>query len=566
MPQPSSSMSFLASTPRSLKPGHGAPEDLEALPVPGARRQLVDGLAAHVVAGEHGVDDADALHRPILARRRRIASPRWGRRVVGPRAPGGQDSSAMDDAPGTDQRRLGPARRGRRLARLHPDGHLRRQLARSWSSGPRAASSSTWTATALPRRHLVAVGDHARAPDPRARRRRARPARPDRALDPARQRQPGGGRAVRGAGRRRARRPAPHALRVRRRHGRSSRRSRSPSSTGRTSGSTGRHRFLVLGNAYHGDTVGSLSLGDGGFGTDVFAPLRFDVVRAPGYDDPDWLAGRAGASSGATTASSPPWWSSRWSRARRACSWPSRPTCPRWARRAARTACCSSPTRWPPASAARAGCSPREWCDLRPDLLCLGKGLTGGYLPMSATVAVGPRLRGVPRRGPRAAHLLPRALLRRERPGRGGGPRASAPHRPLGRAGQRQRPGRPARRACSTHQVAGHPGVARRAPTRPHGRDRARPAVARRRAGDAGCAPARWPAACCCAPSATSSCSCRRSTVTAEEIERIVVGAGRVARRRCADGRRRRGVDGARRRRRAGVARVGDAAGAGEHP
>jgi adenosylmethionine-8-amino-7-oxononanoate aminotransferase len=28
-----------------------------------------------------------------------------------------------------------------------------------------------------------------------------------------------------------------------------------------------------------------------------------------------------------------------------------------------------------------------EQCGLRPDLLCMGKGLTGGYLPMSATVA-----------------------------------------------------------------------------------------------------------------------------------------------------------------------------------
>jgi adenosylmethionine-8-amino-7-oxononanoate aminotransferase len=30
-----------------------------------------------------------------------------------------------------------------------------------------------------------------------------------------------------------------------------------------------------------------------------------------------------------------------------------------------------------------------EQCGLRPDVLCLGKGLTGGYLPMSATVASG---------------------------------------------------------------------------------------------------------------------------------------------------------------------------------
>ena len=86
-------------------------------------------------------------------------------------------------------------------------------------------------------------------------------------------------------------------------------------------------------------------------------------------------------------------------------------------------ASCSSPTRWPPASAAPAGCSPPNGAGIRPDLLCLGKGLTGGYLPMSATVASGRRLRRVPRRGPRTAHLLPRALLRRERTGRGGGPR-----------------------------------------------------------------------------------------------------------------------------------------------
>jgi len=30
-----------------------------------------------------------------------------------------------------------------------------------------------------------------------------------------------------------------------------------------------------------------------------------------------------------------------------------------------------------------------EQCGVRPDLLCLGKGLTGGYLPMAATVASG---------------------------------------------------------------------------------------------------------------------------------------------------------------------------------
>src|SRR3954454_10513194 len=36
---------------------------------------------------------------------------------------------------------------------------------------------------------------------------------------------------------------------------------------------------VALGGAYHGDTIGALSVGDGGFGTEVFEPLRFPVVR-----------------------------------------------------------------------------------------------------------------------------------------------------------------------------------------------------------------------------------------------------------------------------------------------
>lgn len=49
-------------------------------------------------------------------------------------------------------------------------------------------------------------------------------------------------------------------------------------------GVDGRESYLSFGEAYHGDTVGSLSVGDGGFGTDVFDPLRFPVVRAPSGD------------------------------------------------------------------------------------------------------------------------------------------------------------------------------------------------------------------------------------------------------------------------------------------
>ncbi len=41
------------------------------------------------------------------------------------------------------------------------------------------------------------------------------------------------------------------------------------------SGDGARTRFLAFTDAYHGDTIGALSVGDGGFGTDLFdrAPL-----------------------------------------------------------------------------------------------------------------------------------------------------------------------------------------------------------------------------------------------------------------------------------------------------
>jgi adenosylmethionine-8-amino-7-oxononanoate aminotransferase len=47
-----------------------------------------------------------------------------------------------------------------------------------------------------------------------------------------------------------------------------------------------RRTFLAFGGAYHGDTMGALSVGDDGFGADIFNPLRFPVLRAPAFDDP----------------------------------------------------------------------------------------------------------------------------------------------------------------------------------------------------------------------------------------------------------------------------------------
>jgi adenosylmethionine-8-amino-7-oxononanoate aminotransferase len=154
-------------------------------------------------------------------------------------------------------------------------------------------------------------------------------------------------------------------------------------------GVRGRTSYLAFGAAYHGDTVGAMSLGaDDGFGAALFDPLRFPVVRAPGYDDPtcfeeacrlvDTHAGRLAAvvveplvQGAAGMRMAPP---EGFEALADAC-------------RAADVLLVHDEVA---TGFGRTGtlfatdqCGPR----VRPDLLCLGKGLTGGYLPMAVTVA-----------------------------------------------------------------------------------------------------------------------------------------------------------------------------------
>jgi adenosylmethionine---8-amino-7-oxononanoate aminotransferase len=146
-----------------------------------------------------------------------------------------------------------------------------------------------------------------------------------------------------------------------------------------------RNRFLALGDAYHGDTVGSLSLGDGGFFSAVFDPLRFPVARTPGYADPGWATKACAAveASGGELAAvvieplvqgasgmlcaDPDDVAALGAACRRA---------------GALLVCDEVATGFGRTGTLFAS----ERCNLRPDLLCLGKGITGGYLPMSATV------------------------------------------------------------------------------------------------------------------------------------------------------------------------------------
>ncbi|HVB06223.1 MAG TPA: adenosylmethionine--8-amino-7-oxononanoate transaminase [Acidimicrobiales bacterium] len=153
-------------------------------------------------------------------------------------------------------------------------------------------------------------------------------------------------------------------------------------------GIVGRDRFLALTDAYHGDTIGALSLGDGAFGTARFDPLRFPVLRAPGYAHAGWseqalalVAAYRGelaavvleplvqAASGILTTSP--------EEVARFC---------RGAQEMGVLVIADEVATGFGRTGALFAC---ERAGVRPDLLCLGKGITGGYLPMSATVASG---------------------------------------------------------------------------------------------------------------------------------------------------------------------------------
>jgi adenosylmethionine-8-amino-7-oxononanoate aminotransferase len=151
-------------------------------------------------------------------------------------------------------------------------------------------------------------------------------------------------------------------------------------------GVEGRTAYLGFGGAYHGDTIGALAVGDGGFGTTVYDPLRFPVVRAPS------LAGRDGAAPAVAAIEAhhdtlaavvvEPLVQGA------AGMYVHEPD----ALRAVADACRANDVLLVADEVAtgfgRTGtlfaC---EQAGVRPDLMCIGKGITGGYLPLSATVA-----------------------------------------------------------------------------------------------------------------------------------------------------------------------------------
>jgi adenosylmethionine-8-amino-7-oxononanoate aminotransferase len=141
-----------------------------------------------------------------------------------------------------------------------------------------------------------------------------------------------------------------------------------------------RTTFLALSGAYHGDTIGALSVGDRGFGTSLFEPLLFPVERAASVHDAIDVVLRQGDELAAVVIE--PMVQGA------AGMLLHEPDAIRDLGAACREVgtllvCDEIATGFGRTGTLFAS----EQCDIRPDLLALGKGLTGGYLPMSATVA-----------------------------------------------------------------------------------------------------------------------------------------------------------------------------------
>ena len=151
-------------------------------------------------------------------------------------------------------------------------------------------------------------------------------------------------------------------------------------------GVTARDRYLAFGGAYHGDTVGTLSVGDGGFGTDVYDPLRFPVHRTPSLSEPGAVDAAVAhlAAHGhelAAVVLEP--------LVQGAAGMALNP--PEAVAAVAEAAAAADVLVIHDEVATGFGRTgtlfATEQTGIQPDLMALGKGISGGYLPLSATVA-----------------------------------------------------------------------------------------------------------------------------------------------------------------------------------
>jgi adenosylmethionine-8-amino-7-oxononanoate aminotransferase len=166
----------------------------------------------------------------------------------------------------------------------------------------------------------------------------------------------------------------------------------------RNSGETQKRRFITLANSYHGETLGALAVGNVGLYKDIYKPLLMDVITVP---SPDGSAREAGESSAAHARRAfEAMEAALAAHAHEVCAVIVEPL----------VQCAAGMRMYDPLylQLLRAACDRHrvhliadeiavgfgrtgtmfacEQAGIRPDFMCLSKGLTGGYLPLSTVM------------------------------------------------------------------------------------------------------------------------------------------------------------------------------------
>ena len=165
-----------------------------------------------------------------------------------------------------------------------------------------------------------------------------------------------------------------------------------------------KNEFVGFAEAYHGDTVGAMCVGRMPAFHKPYFPMLFKVHFAPspyvyrwrtlqphgdgdGESVKEQCLRRWKASSAVMLPESPPSASSQWCRAAAGMIVQPPGFSPQSRRSRSGTTSCSSPTRSPTGFGRTGRMFACEHEGVSPDLMCVAKGITGGYLPLAATFA-----------------------------------------------------------------------------------------------------------------------------------------------------------------------------------
>jgi adenosylmethionine---8-amino-7-oxononanoate aminotransferase len=167
----------------------------------------------------------------------------------------------------------------------------------------------------------------------------------------------------------------------------------------RNSGATGKRRFITLSNSYHGETLGALAVGNVELYKEVYRPLLMDVITVPSPDCFERATGESWAEHSRR----------RFADMERALAAHAHETCAVIVEPLVQ--CAGAMRMYDPVylTLLRGACDRHgvhliadeiavgfgrtgtmfacEQAGIRPDFMCLSKGLTGGYLPLSVVMS-----------------------------------------------------------------------------------------------------------------------------------------------------------------------------------